>query len=622
MSSRYRIPLARIEPLPDVARAAASLPGEIAAVVRNTEEDVEQPTKVSDSLNLGKYDADGDGKLNAAEFNALKAQVADIDARNQRLGGRRAESTRQARKVAKITLLVAVLMIVLLIFSFVGNWVLIDHLVHTETDGSNLVAKAVGPNGQPIPVRVAETRYSQSISSRLSAASFEDLKELQVMSATGAYVSIKIEGFMKLKAQPCRDPIVKFVTAVGTIILEGTDITFDSDLAPIFLASGLQTFGLAVGPGSDDRRRKLTPSSLKGFFTSLENIVESAPNTTCLPELPVAPTRWKGYSKRLDECTHHCVDKYGFVTKGYVGTEEVDGIVYKVRDIFSISNTVTLPDGTEASQFKRVSRFPRYPQVKLIQVNNGTHGMEWLEFKDDSFQCRLTDGWPEGTNPDPTDARPYDPNAAGSATITRITPPPGSPKAKFTYEGLTFYDSERHKHVESFKYRVEPIGDNDGIRLEYYTTATAAATTKPLGMHAFHKDKTGVGYKLVQRSDYYEHRVRNDPQGFHALTLPLTQPHRSRGPSPDPDHFPTDVTQVNAEVTDAEVAPANFELLNFEKCATRPTSPQTISCQSELCDCSCVRALLTSTSPQVGRPCACMHARANVCAWQVYHIRT
>jgi hypothetical protein len=490
-----------------------------------------ETTNVADDIDFKKYDTDGDGKLSTEEYNSLQVDIRKRSDKNVKIAQELKSNVRSYRTAARYATIIFGLVLVLLVLSFVGNGVMIDRLVRMDTKGTILVAKGThGEDGAPLPVRTAETNYQfTGISSRLSNAALQDLKGFQVTSDTGAYTSIKIQGFMKLPAQPCRDPVVKFVTAVGTIILEGTELTFDNDVAQIFLESGLKTFGLAVGPGSDDRRRKLVPASLTGFFTTLENAVQSASDASCLPALPTEPYRWKGYSKRLDLCTHECVDNNGFVTKGLVGTEVVGGVVYKVREIYSLSSNMTLPSGTQATQFKRVTKFPRYPEVTLVQVNNGSHGMEWLEYAGSHFQCRLTDGWPEGTNPDPTEKGPYDPATQGSATTTRVKPPAGTPGPQLTYEGLTTYNSERYNSVESFKYRIEPLGGNDGIHLEYYTTATAAGMTKPLGMHAFRKD--AVGYKLTQRSDYFDHTV-------------------------------------NAEVLDSEVTITNFAMLSFDRCVT------------------------------------------------------
>ena len=98
----------------------------------------------------------------------------------------------------------------------------------TTSDSSVLVAK--GTNN---PVKVAEASFSASLSSYLADDALNALHYFTAESATGASVRIQVQGYMRLAAQKCRPPIVKFITSVGTVLLEGTELFFDTAVAPV-----------------------------------------------------------------------------------------------------------------------------------------------------------------------------------------------------------------------------------------------------------------------------------------------------------------------------------------------------------------------------------------------------
>ena len=162
---------------------------------------------------------------------------------------------------------------------------------------------------------------------------------------------------MRIPAQQCRPPIVKLVTPSGTIVLEGEELSFDSEIAPVFLEGGFLTADGAVATngqspaalvhpmvGSADPRRRLSAGSLQGFFNSLAPLREPGLNSTvCVPDLPSMPARFKGMSTTLQRCGKVCLDELGFPIADLTGVTEIHGIPFFAKEVPVLSALILGP---------------------------------------------------------------------------------------------------------------------------------------------------------------------------------------------------------------------------------------------------------------------------------------
>ena len=304
---------------------------------------------------------------------------------------------------------------------------------------------------------------------------------------------------MRIAAQKCRPPIVKLVTPTGTVILEGSELLFDHEarlprapspresashalidshnayprthsfltahvlsvsvlppaceptqVAPIFLEAGFITHGLAATPSSADTRRRLSGlSGLRGFFDSLESVHSPSNVTTCIPDLPAPLWRFKGHSKSLQICGAECEDEFGFVNEDLAGTTVVQGRVYTVREEFILETQLAVHGSPQNLSLRKIiTRFPRYPQLRKVSVENGTHGMEWVLFGGKKYRCRHTFGWQSSNGNN---------NTSGDHVEYR-NDVDVDPELEITYEGLLWYNSDIHREVPSIKYQMTMLG--------------------------------------------------------------------------------------------------------------------------------------------------------------------
>ena len=233
----------------------------------------EFPETVRNSLSV--FDADGDGMINSAEL----ANAASMYVKKQR----------QATRLKWGLGLMVAFLALLIASNFITSIVAIEASKETAVSSSGIMTI----KGSNNPVEVAESLTPTALTSYLPDSAFEQLRYFTATSPTGAKVQLRVEAFMRLPAAQCLPPIVKLVTPVGSIHIEGSNLEFAAqDTSPFFLEAGFLTN--QAGP----TRRRLTASSLVGFFNTLRNVEAAAANTTtCLPTLPVLPWRYDSMSK-------------------------------------------------------------------------------------------------------------------------------------------------------------------------------------------------------------------------------------------------------------------------------------------------------------------------------------
>ena len=239
---------------------------------------------------LAVADTDGDGEHSKEELAALHEQISRAGLKLTHKHEQAEMKAKHANRTAKRFGMLALIMVGFLIISLVGNLVIVFTVVDSQVTTKTSDSGILNVKGTNFPVKVASASFAAPLTSYLPDKAFESLKHFTATSALGSTVHVAVQGFMRIPAARCRPPIIKFITPVGTILLEGTELIFDTEVAPVFLEAGLLTHGLAAGEGSADTRRKLGLSELKGFFETLEDVIADTNTTVCIPDLPTYPT--------------------------------------------------------------------------------------------------------------------------------------------------------------------------------------------------------------------------------------------------------------------------------------------------------------------------------------------
>ena len=142
-----------------------------------------------------------------------------------------------------------------------------------------------------------------------------------------------------MNPQHCLPPIVKLITPVGAIHIEGEKLEFGESVSPFFLEAGF------TGVEAGDGRRRLGAASLTGFFNALQGLTQaSAANAsgapTCLPTLPSQPRYLRSRSNELKLCKDDCVDGNGFTIPNLAGVQKVKGRPFVAFEESTAINTV------------------------------------------------------------------------------------------------------------------------------------------------------------------------------------------------------------------------------------------------------------------------------------------
>ena len=184
-------------------------------------------------------------------------------------------------------------------------------------------------------VKTAANGESAPLTTALPDAAFEQLKQFQVDSPTGAHVSLSVQGWYRVP-QPtaATGSVVKLITAAGFIILDGTDMTFEETLGSVFSEAGFTVNG----------RKLLGIYELVGLFNSIDDWAG-------LDQFEREP----GFGLRdfymeystLHKCNmtvgakHSCVDMYNDTHANYA---EIDGEYY-----IKIDGTIEMDVDTNAA---------------------------------------------------------------------------------------------------------------------------------------------------------------------------------------------------------------------------------------------------------------------------------
>ena len=293
------------------------------------------------------------------------------------------------------------------------------------------------------------------------------LRYFTATSPTNVLVRVKINAYMRIPAGQCRAPIIKFETSAGQIHLEGTALEFDAISAnSFFVQAGFITSSAGVG------RRRLQATGLLGFYNTLRDVQMNTPADTCLPTLPSVPEKLVTMSTKVTACGMKCVDSGGFVLDDLVGTKMIGGRPF-------IESQESLK--SDGDRWMLTKKFPRYPELLVHTVGNGSATMRWSEFEGRKFHCALSVSNETQTA-----------ELAANSAIKSDVPP------TVTYEGVTLFSGERYTDVSATQYSFR--WGETGMKIDYF--ATASNLNRSLAIKAWGFNEDIDQYELHTRQEF------------------------------------------------------------------------------------------------------------------------
>lgn len=184
---------------------------------------------------LNAFDVDGDGTVAPLEL----ARGAELYQKSKK------KAKRLTQAVIGLTVVLAVLLAAFAGITFVVIELSKDTTV--ENDGTTLTKTGEGV------MKVGKAAFEGGMSSLLPDAAFEKLTSFKVTSDSGAYISMNVNGYVRLGDDARGDVIL--MTHFGLITVSGSVMTFEDVLGDVFSRAG---FNVASSGGA---RRRLT-----GFY--------------------------------------------------------------------------------------------------------------------------------------------------------------------------------------------------------------------------------------------------------------------------------------------------------------------------------------------------------------------
>ena len=145
-------------------------------------------------------------------------------------------------------------------------------------------------------VQTAAAMVNMPLSSSLSDDAFMELKRIGLVSPTGATMHLTVLGFVRLPGSfgSGTDQVI-FVTHIGRIVLQGTDLSyFDDTTAALFEAAGFSVNGVT--------RRLLQVRALFGIFNAVASVTADGTTAPAGVPPPSLPDNFKMFARRLTPC--------------------------------------------------------------------------------------------------------------------------------------------------------------------------------------------------------------------------------------------------------------------------------------------------------------------------------
>ena len=207
------------------------------------------PDKVQPALKI--FDQDGDGTVDPKEL--------------MRAAEMYQQSKQSQNRMRKFIIGLVLFIIALIGINAAMTFMMVE--LGKETKASPDGIMRVNTNQPDHPgavVRTAANGETGAITSALPDSAFAELKQFEVKSANGAFLSLMVLGWYRVPdAQRARTgSFVKIITYAGFITLDGDEMTFEETTGKVFSEAG---FSVVSG------RKLLGIYELIGLFNSIEN---------------------------------------------------------------------------------------------------------------------------------------------------------------------------------------------------------------------------------------------------------------------------------------------------------------------------------------------------------------
>ncbi|KXZ48985.1 hypothetical protein GPECTOR_24g275 [Gonium pectorale] len=441
-------------------------------------------------------------------------------------------------------------------------------------------ADAANPTNATSPSTVMQTAafagIRQPLSSRLPLETLFELKFLHVKGVGEAELGVNVNGVARVPlAGSVYGTVVRMITAAGTITLDGTVLTFSSQIADIFEEAGfrvsgsrrallgdylvfgffnaikdLTVFGIPSGQSSPSLPEKNYLMAIKADVSGGRDVYQpctksDAPNDLCVYSL--AQTRRSLAAIGDDASSGAVARRVAQGTDTYLadipGTVEVNGARW-----ITYNETIVNWQGNTRTE----SYFAPYPGFRMVQLNNGADDIQtWQEQYDtsapltvlDYMFCRASD-LPAG--------------AKGMQLTNYIL--------NFTYEGVD--ELAPTLYARRFKLTAKQPDTTDQVTVEYWDSPADNTPVK------FHVQHPVLGDIIMEVTDFKTLTASSTEVASMQFAKPTTCPEKSSIPRLTSPYTYTIVDGADVETGMAarrRALAARDRMLASFQCENQPT---------------------------------------------------
>ena len=329
-------------------------------------------------------------------------------------------------------------------------------------------------------VQTAAAMVNMPLSSSLSDDAFMELKRIGLVSPTGATMHLTVLGFVRLPGSfgSGTDQVI-FVTHIGRIVLQGTDLSyFDDTTAALFEAAGFSVNGVT--------RRLLQVRALFGIFNAVASVTADGTTAPAGVPPPSLPDNFKMFARRLTPCVPY-TQPNGAPTPVFAGVYDPSTPLpraqgYDLCSLLNINDTSLLhtynDDGSVDQRFVAMSytmyrlgssllrveyEHPLVPGQLLVEVLDATDAAAPVQFE---YQVSTADKG-LGLLPSSSSAQPVLLGPVAYYNVTAVTAKdlvaesmsaPMDYLVRFAGRGAWWVGSDAHAALACFAGHHEPRG--------------------------------------------------------------------------------------------------------------------------------------------------------------------
>ena len=204
------------------------------------------PDKVQPALKV--FDQDGDGTVDPKEL-MRAAEMYQASKKSQ-------------RRMRKFIIGLVLFVVALIGINSAMTFMMVEIAKETKASPDGVMRVNTGDGTEGAVVKTAANGEPSPLTSGLPDAAFEQLKQFQVDSPTGAHVSLAVQGWYRVPSPiATTGSVVKIMTAAGFVILDGTDMSFEETVGTVFSEAGFDVMG----------RKLLGMYEIVGIFNSIDD---------------------------------------------------------------------------------------------------------------------------------------------------------------------------------------------------------------------------------------------------------------------------------------------------------------------------------------------------------------